>query len=195
MRDLNPHNSQLYPFFRPVHKRELRERGGYGNEETAGKSGLNTGRVALFNYYKALQREVDEADDEEELGNAVSTGGGNSLPARAPAIIKSGLDGRFTEVNPVLRLVNDPEQMKQLEDNVQKIIEQDKLEKLDTEDLAVIFRVGQDKKNLYTGEQLILRVAKNAEAGKGKDKNAQQPGLGEADRENAAANDGPGAGI
>ena len=180
--------------FAGIYRQEIRERG-YINEDKVSSSGLNAGRVALQNYYQALQDEANAANGELVNEIAVSSGGGSSLPVGAPSIIKSGLDARFTEVPPVLRMVNDPVQVRTIEDGVEKVMEQDKLETLDTEDLAEILRVGFKTKDLYTGEKLILRTAELAEIEKGNREKTKQLDREKASAENAAASNNSGISV
>ena len=155
---------------------------------------LNASRVALRAYTQVLENEALAAqmqdDDEHLMGNAVSTGSGSSLPANAPSIMQSGLEGRFTQTPPVVHMVNDPAQMKQIENSVEKIMRQDKLERLDTEELAAILREKSVGENLYAGDKLILRTAENAQVQKQTGAKEQQRQLDDARRQA----DGPEAG-
>lgn len=148
-----------------VFKRQLAEHG-YRNESELNKGNdLNASRVALRSFTNALEEEA-KADPGPQIGNAVSKGTGSSLPANAPTIMQSGLEGRFTEMPSMVHMVNDPSQMQQIEDRVEQIMQQDQLEQLDTEDLAETLREGALQKNQYAGENLILRMAKDAQAQK-----------------------------
>ncbi len=80
--------------------------------------------------------------------------------------MQSGLECRFTEMPSMVHMVNDPSQMQQIEDRVEQIMQQDQLEQLDTEDLAETLREGALQKNQYAGGNLILRMAKDAQAQK-----------------------------
>ena len=148
-----------------IYKQQLTERG-YNNESEFNQGNdLNASRVALRKFTKALEEEAQAAHGPQP-GNAVNKGAGSSLPANAPGIMQSGLEGRFTETPPIMRTVNDPAQMKQIENSVEKIMRQDKLDQLDTEDLAAILREGAVLENRYEGKKLVLRMAEDAQAQK-----------------------------
>ena len=148
-----------------VFKRQLAERGYQNESELNQGNTLNASRVALRSFTNALEEEAKAAPG-PQMGNAVNKGTGSSLPANAPSIIQSGLEGRFTEMPSMVRMVNTPSQMQQIEDRVEEIMQEDKLDQLDTEDLAETLRDGALQKNLYAGKNLILRMAKDPQAQK-----------------------------
>ena len=150
-----------------LHQQQARQR---GMDNETKENGLNTGRVVLKKYTDALAEEAlaammrDDDDDSPNLGNAVSAGGGSSLPASASGIIQSGLEARFTEKPPVIGMVNDPKEMRKLDQQAEKIMREDGLDQLNVEDLCAALKGDATMKNTpYKGNNLILRAAKLAE--------------------------------
>ena len=130
--------------------------------EGAKSTGANDGVLALNAYINDMTMRILGADD-EDAGNAVSRGGGSSLPSRAPAILISGTQNRFTEKPPVLQLVSNPKQMAELDKQAEQIMEQDGLDKLDMDELNEKFYNDAQNPSPYWGNDMILRTAKLAE--------------------------------
>ena len=127
-------------------------------------TGANDGVIALNAYANDMTMRIMGADDDDGPGaQAVSKGGGSSLPGNAPAIIMSGTQNRFAEKPPVLQTVGNPKQMEELDKQAEQIMEQDGLDKLDMEELNEKLYHDNMHKSPYWGDDIILRTAKLAE--------------------------------
>lgn len=89
-------------------------------------NGLNTGFIALDKYCNDLsQRAVMPA----------LAGGGSTLPSNMPAILRTGVEAYLVPKPPIISLVADPEQLSQLDREVENLMDYKQLDKLSLTEL------------------------------------------------------------
>ena len=135
-----------------LYNKEFKER-----SSSAKPNGVNDGHVALSKYRDALQQRAPLAsgeDEEEELAERMPKE--EIIPWSVPNVVLSSLETRFTEKAPVVGLTAQEKELKALDKQAEKIMEQDGLDKL--EPGAILETV----KKQYARDNMMIRASKLA---------------------------------